>query len=174
MNTLTSTAEKMPSETHDVMLVYVATVFLHYHKAGSWSSKSVGASRLRRNKYLIAFTCASVLLAWLSPKQFAFAEHISVLSVFSSTCLLGYATTDSPFLLKPETVIFLKCLVAPGPAGMKNHYASLEFLVYTSSPLLAGELYDRKRVFFFFVTNPGVESPSVLYLKAPMLNEQNQ
>lgn len=83
MNTLTSTAEKMPSETHDVVLVYVATVFLCYHKAGSWSSKSVGASRLRRNKYLIAFTCASVLLAWLSPKQLAFAEHISVLSVFS-------------------------------------------------------------------------------------------
>lgn len=83
MNTLTSTAEKMASKTNDVVLVYVATVFLHYHKAGSWSSNSVGASRLRRNKYLIAFTCASVSLALLSPKQFAFAEHISVSSVFS-------------------------------------------------------------------------------------------
>lgn len=101
------------------------------------------------------------LISIAKPKAICFCRtYFCFICVFSSTCLLDYATTDSPFLLKPKTVIFLKCLIAPGPAGMKNHYASLEFLVYTSSPLLDGELYeDRKRVFFFFVT---------LELKAPL------
>lgn len=81
----------------------------------------MGASRLRRNKYLIVFTRASVLLALPSPKQFAFAEHISVLSVFSlpPVCWTIRQLT-AHFYLSLKQLSFLKRLTAPGPAGMKE------------------------------------------------------
>lgn len=67
------------------LCVYMAMVFLYYHKAESWSSKS-GRARLQGagseyTGFFCIYMCMSVLSAVLSPKQFTVTDHITVLSV---------------------------------------------------------------------------------------------